>query len=86
MSDPKRSPSQDQISSILQAIADGSADPYDSARHLWTDFWSEDPDRYRMLTTFVNDATDYEELLDRRTEIAQHIVDESRRILRSWST
>lgn len=84
MSDSGSSSSLDQIASILRGIVDGSVDPYDGARRLWTGFHSEDPDRYPQLVTFVNDATDYEELPDRRREITQHIVEESRRLLQTW--
>lgn len=69
---------------VLENIVDGAIAPYQGARKLWTEFYSEDPDSFPELATFVNDATDYEELPARRTEVLQHIVDESRRILKDW--
>jgi hypothetical protein len=76
---------REQVQELLRRIVDGSIEPYIGARALWTDFYSNDPGSFPELVTFVNDATDYEELPDRRPEIVQHIVGEAERTLTQWS-
>jgi hypothetical protein len=84
--DPSATPdTHDRVIAVLTEIVNGSISPYTGARQLWTDYYSNDPEQIPELVTFVNDATDYEELPDRREEIRNHIVSEAQRLLAVWS-
>ena len=70
---------------VLKQILSGDLAPEDGARSLWEHWWSEHPDTFADLVTFVNDASDLDELPSRRQEIEDHIRSEAARVLVAWS-
>lgn len=68
---------------LAEAIVAGDLAPSEGVRRIWVEVFSEAPDNLPDLATFVSDATDWEELPERRSEIEQHIRAEARRLVES---
>jgi hypothetical protein len=66
---------------IAEAIVQGEVHPAAGARRIWTEIWSASSSDLPDLAVFVNDATDWEEMPERRQEIEGHIRKAAARFL-----
>lgn len=66
-------------SNIAQKIIEGSIDPYEGARKIWTEIWLESGNP-KELSGFVSLADDYEDTFPPNPEILKEIVKNARRL------
>ena len=69
---------------VAERIIAETVTPYEGARMIWTDVWSELDEQLHELDSFVNDATDWEEHPERRLEIESDIRAEAARLAMGW--